>query len=151
MTEDSEYLNCDSPMQLLSPKETPPFRDEKMPRKQKIMERGSQEAIQIPVSTTMMIITLMDPVTRALGLTGATKKRGNMPSRTVDREIAILLEKASSVKIKSDFEKKVLADRIEAFENYGFKAVITKKQLELIQDMADRFDAVHSPESKVPE
>lgn len=66
-----------------------------------------------------------------------------MSSKTIDVEIAILLEKAQAVMVKSDFERKVLQDLIDAFAMYGFKAVVTPAQLKLIGELADRFDATH--------
>lgn len=54
----------------------------------------------------------------------------------------VLMEKAARLKVKTGFEKRLLMDRMDAVERFSDKAVITKKQLMCIENMAYRYDAL---------
>ncbi len=62
--------------------------------------------------------------------------------RKVNEPVPILIEKAARLKVVTGFEKSLLRDRMVAVDEYSMKAVMTVGQLEVISDMASRYDAL---------
>jgi UDP-N-acetylglucosamine enolpyruvyl transferase len=60
----------------------------------------------------------------------------------IDLAFLVMLEKASRLNVLTGFESNVLQDRIEAVQTYSMKAVVSKKQLKMISEMACRYDAL---------
>jgi len=58
----------------------------------------------------------------------------------IGEDIFVKMEKASRLNVVSGFEKRLLSNRMMAIEDYGMKAVITKAQIEVIEEMARRYD-----------
>lgn len=61
----------------------------------------------------------------------------------MDDDILIMLEKAHRLKVRDCFEESVLTDRTLAVKKFGVScAVITPAQLVVIENMAERYDAL---------
>jgi len=60
----------------------------------------------------------------------------------VTQAMLVDMEKASRLKVVTGFERSLLADRVEAVNKYSMGAVITSSQLEVIREMARRYDSV---------
>lgn len=64
-----------------------------------------------------------------------------MAEKNISTDVAILLEKAQAVVVKSGKEQETLKDLIHAFVQCGFKAKISDSQLAVVTRLAERFDA----------
>jgi hypothetical protein len=60
----------------------------------------------------------------------------------VTQDILVDMEKASRLRVVTGFERSLLADRVGAVNQYSKGAVITSSQLEVIREMARRYDSV---------
>lgn len=64
------------------------------------------------------------------------------PKKPLTTAILIMLEKACRLKVVTGFEKRFLIDRCDAVERFSMKAVFSRKQIEVIEEMAARHDEV---------
>lgn len=58
----------------------------------------------------------------------------------VTERILVAMEKASRLKVVTGFERRLLQDRIDAVGHYSMGAVITKSQVKVLEEMAQRYD-----------
>ena len=64
----------------------------------------------------------------------------------ITKDILVMMEKASRLKVVTEFERRLLADRVSAVDTYSMAAVITTSQYKVIEDMAIRYDLSHFKE-----
>lgn len=60
---------------------------------------------------------------------------------SITPDILVVMEKAAKLKVMTGYEEKILGNRMRALKEYSMKTQVTPKQLEVFQDMADRYDA----------
>lgn len=70
----------------------------------------------------------------------SVKEENDKTKIKISQAMLIAMEKASRLKVVTGFERRLLADRLAAVDEYSMGAVMTISQFQVIEEMAKRYD-----------